>query len=85
MPDDWGDLENISKPKSQVPKLLFCGCGCLIPVLLVILVLLYGMSTVNRGKDTALLPCHRLRPPTVIVSPYFSKHLKPIGGGVADD
>ena len=54
MSDDWGDIENIAKPKSQVPKLLFCGCGCLIPILLVILVLLYGMSTVNRGKDTEL-------------------------------
>lgn len=54
MSDDWGDLENVAKPKSQVPKVLFCGCGCLIPVLLLILVLLWGMSTVRRGKDTEL-------------------------------
>ncbi|MEE8468456.1 MAG: hypothetical protein V3T22_08380, partial [Planctomycetota bacterium] len=54
MSDDWGDLENVAKPKSQVPKVLFCGCGCLIPVLFLILVLLWGMSTVSRGKDTEL-------------------------------
>ncbi len=54
MSDDWGDLENISKPKSQVPKLLFCGCGCLIPVLLLAFVLLSGMGIMSRGQDTEL-------------------------------
>jgi len=54
MADDWGDIESIPKRKSQVPKLLFCGCGCLIPVLLLILVMLWGMNTVNRGKDEEL-------------------------------
>ena len=54
MSDDWGDLENIAKPKSQVPKLLFCGCGCLIPVLLVVAVMLWGMNTVSRGRDMDL-------------------------------
>jgi hypothetical protein len=54
MADDWGDIDTISKPKSQVPKLLFCGCGCLIPVLFLVTVLLWGMSTVNRGKDEEL-------------------------------
>ena len=52
MSDDWGDLEAISKPKSQVPKLLFCGCGCLLPVLLVILVLFWGFGVASRGTDT---------------------------------
>lgn len=54
MTDDWGDIESIAKPKSQVPKLLFCGCGCLIPVLLLIIVGLWVMNTVNQGEDAEL-------------------------------
>lgn len=49
--DDWGDVESVPE-KSQVPKLLFCGLGCFLPILLMIVVFTWIGSSIRRGTDT---------------------------------
>lgn len=48
--DDWGDVESVPE-KSQVPKLLFCGLGCFLPILLMIVVFAFIGSSIQRGRD----------------------------------
>ena len=51
--EDWGDLEQV-KSKRPGPILLFCGLGCLIPLLLVIVTVVWGFNKFNAGKDAEL-------------------------------
>ena len=32
--NDWGDIDDLKKTKSQAPALLFCCLGCLVPIAL---------------------------------------------------
>jgi hypothetical protein len=49
---DWGDIDNLPPTKKGFPKwILFCGCGCLIPILLLMAGVGWGVSWFNTGQD----------------------------------
>ena len=47
---DWGDLDQIPQ-KRQGRKLLFCGLGCLIPILLLVAAGLWLKGLVDHAQD----------------------------------
>ncbi|MCP3917606.1 MAG: hypothetical protein GY711_18835 [bacterium] len=51
--NDWGNIESLPAPKEGIPKWLWCcGCGCLIPIVLLVALGGFAVKVAKDGSDT---------------------------------
>lgn len=50
-PEDWGEIERLPPARSQAPKVVLLGCGCVLPLILLLTLVGWAWLAADRGRD----------------------------------